>query len=112
MTAIAQTTVASSVQAVSGSVNIGALPGEQMELLVYVDVTAVAGTSPSLTITYRCSPDGVNFWDHTVGVAITAVGKQLIKIPGNLGKFGQLSYAIAGVAPSFTFSMVAEAKRL
>lgn len=111
MTAIAQFTLPSAARTVSGAQDLGALPGEQMEMLIYLDVTAVAGTTPSMTVTYQSSPDNVNFWDNTAGVAITAAGKQLIKVPATTGKFGRLSYAITGTTPSFTFSAVVEAKR-
>ncbi|OYY34778.1 MAG: hypothetical protein B7X65_13655 [Polaromonas sp. 39-63-25] len=64
-----------------------------------------------MTVTYQSSPDGVTFFDNTAGAAITAVGKQLIKVPSTIGGYGRLSYAISGTTPSFTFSAVAEYKR-
>ncbi len=44
--------------------------------------------------------------------ARTAIGRQLIKVAANSGKYGRLSYAISGTSPSFTFSAVVEPKRL
>ena len=112
MTAIATTTaLASAARTISGTVDLGSIPGEQYELLIYIDATVVTGTTPSLTVTYQSSPDGVNFWDNTAGSAIIVAGKQLIKIPSTTGKYGRLSYAISGTTPSFTFSVVVEAKR-
>lgn len=95
----------------SGSAALGAIPSEFDELSVYIDVTAVAGTAPSMTVTYQSSPDGVTWFDHTAGAAITAVGKQLLKVPNVIGGYGRLSWVITGTSPSFTFSAWAEFKR-
>ena len=105
------TALASAALTVTGTVDLGTIAGEAMELNVYIDVTVVTGTTPSMTVTYQSSPDGVNFWDHTAGAAITAVGKQLIKIASNAGKYGRLAYAITGTTPSFTFSAIVGTKR-
>lgn len=105
------TALASAAQTVSGTASIGALPDGYVELNVYVAVTAIVST-PSMTVTYQCSHDGVTWFDHTSGAAITAVGNQVIKIPANIGKFGRISYVITGgTSPSLTFSVDAEAKR-
>ena len=103
--------LASAARTTTGAADLAALPGPYRELTVYIDVTAVSGTTPSMTVTYQISPDGVNFYDHTPGAAITATGKQSIRIPTNIGAFGRLSYAITGTAPSFTFSAAVELKR-
>ncbi|HQR98152.1 MULTISPECIES: hypothetical protein [unclassified Polaromonas] len=105
------TALASAARTTSGTVDLDAVPSEYQELSVYLDVTATSGTSPSMTVTYQSSPDGVTFFDNTAGAAITAVGKQLIKVPSTIGGYGRLSYAISGTTPSFTFSAVAEYKR-
>lgn len=105
------TALASAARTASGTADLGALPGDFIEVNVYIAVTAVAGTSPSMTVTYQCSHDGVDWYDHTAGAAITAATNQLIKITANAGKHGRLSYAISGTSPSFTFSAVAEGKR-
>lgn len=105
------TALTSSAQTVSGTASVGQLPDGYVELNIYAAVTAVAGTSPSMTVTYQCSPDGTTWFDHTSGAAITAATNQLIKIPANAGKHGRISYAISGTSPSFTFSVVVEAKR-
>ena len=104
------TALTSAARTASGSVDIGGIPEGQKELLVYIDVTAASGTSPSMTVTYQSSYDGTNFYDNTAGVAITAAGRQLIKIPNTTGSYGRLSYALSGTSPSFTFSAVVEAK--
>lgn len=103
--------LASAARTVSGTADIEAVPAEYGELIVYIDVTAIAGTSPSMTVTYQSSPDGVTFYDNTAGSAITATGRQMIKVPNCIGRYGRLSYAISGTSPSFTFSAVVDAKR-
>lgn len=105
------TALPSAARTVSGTTDLGSLPGEHDELIIYIDVTAAAGTSPAMTVTYQSSPDGVAFFDNSAGAAIVAVGRQLIKLPNGTGNLGRLSYAISGTAPSFTFSAVVEAKR-
>jgi hypothetical protein len=94
----------------SGIADVGSFIDSHKELLIYIDVTAVSGTSPSMVVTYQSSPDGVTYYDNTAGTAITAVGKQLIKVPNCAGKHGRLSYAISGTSPSFTFAAAVEAK--
>lgn len=108
----ATTILASAARTASGTADLGAIPAMFQELLVYLDVTAVTGTTPTMTVTYQSSPDGASWYDNTAGTAITAAGKQVIKIPTTCGNFGRLSYAIGGTTPSFTFSAVVEGKRL
>lgn len=105
------TALASAARTVTGAADIGALPDSYVELNVYVASTVVTGTSPSMTVTYQCSHNGTDWFDHTSGAAITSAANQVIKIPANIGKFGRISYAISGTTPSFTFSVDAEAKR-
>lgn len=78
---------------------------------VYIDATAVTGTSPTMTVTYQTSVDGGTTWfDVTSGAAITAAGRQAINVsrPGGLGR---LSFVIGGTSPSFTFSAIAQLRR-
>lgn len=110
MTTTVFTALASAAYTASGTADLGALPGDSDELTIYLNVTAVSGTTPSMTVTYQSSPDGVTYYDHTAGAAITAAGVQMIKIPTNSGTYGRISYAISGTTPSFTFSAVVEGK--
>lgn len=104
--------LASAARTVTGTVDLGTVPGEHTELLIYLNVTAVSGTTPSMTVTYQSSHDNTTFFDNTAGTAITVAGKQLIKITSGAGNWGRLSYAISGTTPSFTFTADVEAKRL
>lgn len=103
------TALASAARTDTGTQELGSL-ADYREISIYIDATAVSGTSPSMTVTYESSHDGTTWFSNTVGTAITAVGKQIIKVAANIGKFGRLNYAISGTTPSFTFSAVVEGK--
>jgi hypothetical protein len=83
---------------------------EHTEAVLFVDVTAVSGTTPSLTIVVETSWDGATWWTHTSLTAITATGKvrQTLQF---LGTFLRLNDTITGTTPSFTFSAVMHYKR-
>lgn len=77
------------------------------EVNVYIAVT-VAGTTFLPVI--ECSPDnGVTWFVHTVGAAITGVGSTLIRLPDNVGKLMRMS--TASQTGSFTMSVWAGNKR-
>jgi len=78
---------------------------------ILLDITAASGTAPSLTVTVETSADGASWFTHTAFAAKTAVGKDVLKLV-NLGAFLRVSYAISGTAPSFTFSVVLDGKRV
>src|SRR5882762_1224772 len=68
---------------------------EFREANVLLDITAVSGTTPSLTITVETSADGSSWFPHTVFSAKTATGKDIQKL-ANLGSYLRVSYAISG----------------
>lgn len=103
--------LASAARTAGGTVDLGSMPGGFIEMMIYIDATVVTGTTPSMIVTYQCSHDGVTFFDHTAGAAITVAGKQLIRLANTIGKFGRLSYAMTGTAPNFTFSANVGVKR-
>lgn len=103
--------LASAARTATGAAAIDQAPSLFTEANIYVDVTAVSGTTPSMTVTYQTSPDGVTWYDNTAGSAITTSSRQLIKVPANLGVYGRLSYVISGTTPSFTFSAGFEGKK-
>ena len=75
-------------------------------VVAYVIVTAVSGTTPSMTVTLQDSPDGTNFASTGAATAaITGIGVYRIAAQ-NLGAFIQASSAITGTTPSFTYSIV------
>lgn len=77
---------------------------EARELEATLNVTAVSGTSPSLTVFLETSVDGTNF--DTVGSFPAATGATTRgKVFGPLGDTCRWSYTISGTTPSFTFSV-------
>lgn len=73
------------------------------EALIFIDVTAVSGSSPTLDFDVECGPaDDEMAFIHTEPAQITAAGKTPVKLT-NLGKWLRLSWDIGGSSPSFTF---------
>lgn len=83
------------------------VPAASTEVAILLDVTAVSGTTPSMTVTVQWSNDATN-WADADGTAdsfaaITAASKKVKTFPTR-AKFARLSWAITGTTPSFTFS--------
>lgn len=80
--------------------------GTRETLAVLVNVTAVSGTSPSLTVNVEWSDDGTNWFvadPADAFTAITAAGKK-VKVFSVKGLSARLNYTISGTTPSFTFA--------
>lgn len=76
------------------------------ELSVFLNVTDVSGTSPTLDVVIQDSPDGTTWYDKesfTQATAATSEAKRLT----NFGKFVRVKYTIGGTTPSFTFEVKA-----
>lgn len=73
-----------------------------IEALVYLDVTAVSGTTPTLDVKVETSPDDTRWFTHTSFTQITTVSKNSLKLT-ILGAYVRITYTIAGTTPSFTF---------
>ncbi len=73
---------------------------------VYLDITAVSGTSPSLTVTIQDSLDGVRWVNHTAFAAQTVVGTVVLRLD-KLGRFVRAVSTQSGTTPSFTYSVQA-----
>lgn len=101
--------IPSAAQTVSG--NSGSVSCPQVDrLAVDVSVTAVSGTSPTLTLFLeRQGLDGIWYaiWSPTAitaaGVASTSVGHGLATAQSITGTI-RLRWVIGGTTPSFTFS--------
>ena len=73
------------------------------EALLFVDVSAASGSSPTLDLDVESGPaDDELGYVHTEPAQITGTGKYLVKLT-NLGAWLRLSWDIAGTTPSFTF---------
>lgn len=74
----------------------------------FITVTNVSGTTPSMTVKFDLSVDGVNWASGAAGTsaAITATGTYFVGSPSP-GAQVRASWAITGTTPSFNFSVVA-----
>lgn len=70
-------------------------------VLAYLNVTAISGTSPSMTVALQDSPDGVTWYNAAQFTAVTAVGTQRLVV-ANVGKYVRASVTLSGTTPSFT----------
>lgn len=87
------------------NLGIEELVGQNAQVSIEVEVTAVSGTSPSVQFSVLWSNDGINWAAEpdNVGPAITAVGNVVATVPVR-GALFALAYAVTGTTPSFTFS--------
>lgn len=104
------TLVASTTLTASGNSSGRADFGSVDALRVQLDVTAVSGTSPSLTVFIEDTLDGTNW--NTIGTfaAKTAVGREVINITTPFSNRIRARWTISGTSPSFTFSVVSSSK--
>lgn len=86
----------------------GMLPGfgPANTLRAQLDVTAVAGTSPTLDVVIEDTLDGTN-WNVVATFAQKAVvSREVINVTSPFADRLRVRHTIGGVAPSFTFSVV------
>lgn len=76
------------------------------ELAVMLDVTAVTGTSPSMTVSIQWSQNGTDWFTADPADTFTAItaATKVTKLFTIKGLYARLNYAITGTTPSFTFS--------
>lgn len=80
--------------------------GDTDELTVQLDVDAVSGTTPSLTLTVESSIDGGTNWNvQDTFPAVTAAGVTVRTITNLIGDVVRVAWAISGTTPSFTFGV-------
>lgn len=74
---------------------------------VQLDVTAAAGTSPTLDVVVEDTLDGTNW--NVVGTFAqkTAAGREVINLSTPFADRLRVRWTVAGTAPSFTFSATA-----
>lgn len=73
-----------------------------------VNVTAVSGTTPQLTVIVESSADGGTTWRAQGQTAvITAVSVTDTVINGQFSELVRVRWTVAGTTPSFTFSVQA-----
>ncbi len=82
------------------------------EGVLLVNCSAIAGTSPSLTIkVYNLDAAGARYPDAGVVTrTITAVSKTRDVIPVPMGASNEITYALSGTSPTATFVVEAQFK--
>lgn len=75
-------------------------------IFIFIDATAVTGTSPSMTVNVEWSFDGSTWFVGDTAdsfTALTATGKKVKRFDVKGTKF-RLNNTVSGTTPSFTFS--------
>lgn len=100
------TVVTSAARTATG--NSGALVGYAGAdtLRAQLNVTAVSGTTPSMTVLVEDSVDAGTTW-NTIGsfAAKTATGREVINVTSPFTDMIRVSWTITGTTPSFTFAV-------
>ncbi|NOZ27969.1 MAG: hypothetical protein GXP39_07955 [Chloroflexi bacterium] len=76
------------------------------EMAVYLNITAVSGTSPTLDVVVEDSPDGSVWATLATFSTKTAVGVDVVRA-NRLGRYVRARATIGGTTPSFTFEVKA-----
>jgi hypothetical protein len=100
---------AGTVVTATGTGSVVLEPINKGNLRALLDVTALSGTTPSLTVTVETSYDkGVTDAWHSAGAftAATTVSKQRKIIP--IDRYVRISYVVSGTTPSITFGVFGE----
>jgi hypothetical protein len=82
--------------------------GKYKEAIVFIDVTGVSGTSPTLDVKFQTQdPISLKWFDVTdlTFTQKTAISSEMKAKSGLLGSKLRCSYTIGGTTPSFTFSV-------
>lgn len=90
----------------TGNSPVFVLPSANGSLEVLVNVSAVSGTSPSLTPKLQVSNDGVNWFDAVTGSAMTAISTQRLACTTLCG-YGRVVFTVSGTTPSLTTALTA-----
>lgn len=70
--------------------------------VAHLHITAVSGTTPSMTAKIQHSTNNSTWTDLATFSAATAVGSQTLQITGTVNRYVRASYTITGTTPSFT----------
>lgn len=88
--------------------NSGALRVWGDRIAIFLDVTAVSGTTPSYTFTVEWSHDGTTWFPaatpDTLGAAVTTPVKRVHTVDTK-GPFCRVVWTVTGTTPSATFAV-------
>lgn len=93
----------------SGNSGNGVYSGENSEAIVYLDITAASGTTPTLNVVIQDTIDGTN-WDTVSSFTQASSTGREVKRISNFSRYMRISYTVGGTTPNFTFSVKAYIK--
>ncbi len=107
-----QTLLASAARTASGDTSATPVNVKRFkEANFFLDVTAVAGTEPTLDVAVKSKDPASGKWfDLVTFTQATGVTSEMKSVAGNLGSLIVVFYTIGGTSPSFTFSVGAVLK--
>ncbi len=98
--------VASAARTASGDTGVLHGFGEVIAGRVQLNVTAAAGTGPTLDVVVEDTLDGTN-WNVLVTFAQRgAAGREVLNLAGTFADRLRVRWTVGGTAPSFTFSVL------
>ena len=99
------TPVASAPRTANGDSGVLTGYGPAKTIRAQLNVTAAAGTSPTLDVVIEDTLDGTNW--NVIGTFAqrTAAGRQVIDITAAFADRIRIRWTVAGTGPSFTFSV-------
>lgn len=102
---LSETLVVSAARTASGDSGILTGWGHASKIRAQLNVTAAAGTSPTLDVVLEDTVDGTNF--NVVGTFAqkVAAGREVITITGLFSDQLRVRWTIGGTSPSFTFAV-------
>ncbi len=104
---VLDTLAASAARTASGYTGVLTGWGVPSQARVQLDVTAAAGTSPTLDVVVEDTLDGTNW--NVLGTFTQRVGpgRQVINLSTPFADRLRVRWTLGGTAPSFTFSVLA-----
>lgn len=104
---VVDTLAASAARTASGDSGVLTGWGVPSSARVQLDVTAVAGTSPTLDVVIEDTLDGDNWNVRGTFAQLTAAGREVINLSTPFADRLRVRWTVTGVGSSFTFSVVA-----
>jgi hypothetical protein len=105
--------LAHTLTAAAATVNSIAYDGEPYDIAtLFIDITAVTGTTPTLVVGLQSSPDGGTTWYSLGnGPSITTVSTQRQVYQEPIGMLVRVPATIGGTTPAFTGTVRLELSR-
>ena len=105
-TGVSEVVAASQTIAAAGTTNGPTLSNLSLaqNVVLQVNVTAITGTAPTLTVNFQDTVDGGANWNTVFSTtAQTATGVTVVRSTALFSDQARLQYVVAGTTPSVTF---------